>query len=134
MLATRMYLMLFTVGYRHLSMGVVTEHSSTMGKSVNDIHLCKNLRLGLWILLNLSIAGFLEIASLNSSLLKIFIAIDSGKQDLKKSRSSLKREKSEPNDFLHRRNFTNGTLFFSNVAKVIRNSRVKGCEPKQGSS
>jgi hypothetical protein len=32
---------------RHLSSRVATEHNSTMGKSVNDIHLCKNLKLGL---------------------------------------------------------------------------------------
>jgi hypothetical protein len=32
---------------RLLSSGVVTEHDSSMGKSMNNIHLCKNLRLGL---------------------------------------------------------------------------------------
>jgi hypothetical protein len=57
------------------------------------------------------------------------IALDLGKEDLEKSRSSLKREKSEPNDFLNRRNFTNDFLFFSTVSKVIRNSRVKRLEP-----
>jgi hypothetical protein len=105
-----------------------------MGKSVNDIHLCKNLRLGLWISLNLSLADFPEIASLNSTLLKFLIALDLGKQDLEKSRSSLKREKSQPNDFLNRRNFTNDFLFFSTVSKVIRNSRVKRHKPRRGSS
>jgi hypothetical protein len=53
--------------------------NSAMGKSVNDIHLCKNLRLGLWISLNLSLADFQEIASLNWTLLKFLIAHDSGK-------------------------------------------------------
>jgi hypothetical protein len=80
--------------------------------------------------LNLDLADFLEIASLNSTLLKFLIAIDSGKQDLEKSRSSLKREKSQPNDFLDKQNFTNDFLFFSIVSKVIRNSRVKRCEPR----
>jgi hypothetical protein len=80
--------------------------------------------------LNLGLADFLEIASLNSTLLKFLIAIDSGKQDLEKSRSSLKREKSQPNDFLDKQNFTNDFLFFSIVSKVIRNSRVKRCEPR----
>jgi hypothetical protein len=37
----------FTVLNGHLSSRVVTEHNSTMGKSMNDIHICKNLRLGL---------------------------------------------------------------------------------------
>jgi hypothetical protein len=69
---------------------------------VNDIHLCKNFRLGLRISLNLCLADFLEIASLNSNLLEFLIAIDSGKQDLEKSRSSLKWVKSQPNDFPNR--------------------------------
>jgi hypothetical protein len=43
----RVYLVLFTIANRHLSLGVATEYNSTMGKSMNDIHLCKNLRLGL---------------------------------------------------------------------------------------
>jgi hypothetical protein len=47
MLATWVYLILFTIENRHLSSGVVTERNSAMGKSVNDIHLCKNLRLGM---------------------------------------------------------------------------------------
>jgi hypothetical protein len=42
---------------------------------------------------------FPKTASLNSTLLKFLIALDSGKQDLEKSRSSLKRVKSQPNDF-----------------------------------
>jgi hypothetical protein len=79
---------------------------------------------------NLSLADFLEIASLNSTLLKFLIALDSGKQDLVKSRSSLKWEKSQPNDFLNRQNFTNDFLFFSTISKVIRNSRVKRHEPR----
>jgi hypothetical protein len=58
------------------------------------------------------------------------IALDLGKPDLEKSRSSLKREKSQPNDFLNRRNFTNKLIFFSTVSKVIRNSRVKRHEPR----
>jgi hypothetical protein len=94
----------------------------------------KNLRLGLWISLNLSLVSFPEIASLNSTLLKFLIAHDSGKQDLEKSRSSLKREKSQPNDFLNRWNLTNDFLFFSTVSKVIRNSGVKRSEPRRGSS
>jgi hypothetical protein len=69
--------------------------------------------------LNLSLAGFLEVASLNSTLLKFLIAIDIGKQDLEESRSSLKREKSQPNDFPNRQNFTNDFPFFSTVSKVI---------------
>jgi hypothetical protein len=96
-----------------------------MGKSMNDIHLWKNLRLGLWISQNLSLADFLEIASLNSTLLKKFIAVDLGKQELEKYRSSLKRETSQPNGFLKRRNFTNDFLFFSTVSKVARNSRLR---------
>jgi hypothetical protein len=96
-----------------------------MGMSVNDIHLCKNLRLGLWISLNLSLAYFSEIASLNSTLLKFLITLGSYKQDLEKSKSSLKQEKSQPNDFPNRRNFTNDFLFFSTVSKVIKNSRVR---------
>jgi hypothetical protein len=72
--------------------------------------------------------------SLNSTLLKFLIALDSGMQDLEKSRSSLKQEKSQPNDFPNKRNFTNDFLFFSTVSKVIRNSRVKRCEPRRGSS
>jgi hypothetical protein len=61
---------------KHLSSGVAIEHNSTMGKSVNDIHLCKNLSLGLLISLNLSLVNFPEIASLNSTLLKFLIAPD----------------------------------------------------------
>jgi hypothetical protein len=129
MSATGVYLILFTIANRHLSSGVAIEHNSTMGKSVNDIHLCKNLRLGLWISLNLSLVDFPEMASLNSTLLKFLIAPDSGKQDLYKSRSSLKQEKSQPNDFSNRRNFTNNFLFFSTVSEVKRNSRVKRCKP-----
>jgi hypothetical protein len=75
--------------------------------------------------LNLSLADCPEIASLNSTLLKFLIALDSGKQDLQKSRSSPKLEKSQPNYFPNRRNITNDILFFSTVSKVIRNSRVK---------
>jgi hypothetical protein len=47
MSATGEYLILFTIEKRLLSSAVVTECNSAMGKSVNDIHLCKNLRLGL---------------------------------------------------------------------------------------
>jgi hypothetical protein len=101
-----------------------------MGKSVNDLHLCKNVRLGLSISLNLSLADFLEIASLNSTLLKFLIELDSCKQDLEKSRSLLKWEKSQPNDFLNRQIFMNDFLLFSTVSKVIRNSRVKRREPR----
>jgi hypothetical protein len=101
---------------------------------VNDIHLCKNVRLGLWISLNLSLADFLEITSLNSTLLKFLIAVDSGKQDLEKPRSSLKREKSQPNDLPNKQNFTNDFLLSSTVSKVIRNSRVKRREPRRRSS
>jgi hypothetical protein len=79
--------------------------------------------------LNLSLADFLEIAKLNSTLLKFLIAVDSGKQDLEKSRSLLKRERSQPNDFPNRRNFTNNFLPFSTISKVVRNSRVKRREP-----
>jgi hypothetical protein len=74
------YLILFTMANRHLSSGVVIERNFAMGKSVNDIHLCKNQ----------SLVGFREIASLNSTLLNFLIAVDLGKQDLEKSRSSLK--------------------------------------------
>jgi hypothetical protein len=77
MLATGMYLILCTIANRLLSSGVVTEEYSAMGKSMNDIHLCKNLRVGLGISLNLSLADFPKIASLNSTLLKFLIAIDS---------------------------------------------------------
>jgi hypothetical protein len=94
MSARGVYLILFTIANRHLSSGVATERNSAMGKNMNDIHLCKNLRLGLWISLNLSLVDFLEIASLNSTLLKFLIALDSGKQDLEKSKSSLKWDKS----------------------------------------
>jgi hypothetical protein len=104
-----------------------------MGKSVNNIYLSKNIRLGLSISLNLSLADFLEIASLNSTLLKFLIALDSDKQDLEKSRSLLKWEKPQTNDFLNRRNFTNDFLFFLTVSKVIRNSRVERREPRSGS-
>jgi hypothetical protein len=83
---------------------------------------------------NLNLADFLEIASLNLTLLKFLIAIDSGKQDLEKSRSSLKLEKSQPNDFPNIQNVTNGFLFFSTVSKVIGNSRVKRREPRRGFS
>jgi hypothetical protein len=100
------------------------------GKSMNDIHLCKNLRLGLQISLNLSLIDFPKTASLNSTLLKFLIALHSGKQDLEKSRSSLKREKSQPNDFLNKQNFTNNFLFFSTVSKVTRNSRIKRRGPR----
>jgi hypothetical protein len=110
---------------RHLSSGVITERNPTMGKSVNDIHICKNLRIGFWISLNLSLADFPKIASLNSILLKFLIALDPGKQDLDMSRSSLKWEKSQPNDFPNRRNFTNNFLPFSTISKVIRNSKIK---------
>jgi hypothetical protein len=79
-------------------------------------------------------SSFLEIALLNSTLLKFLIALDSGKQDLEKSRSSLKREKSQPNDFLKSQNFTNNFIFFSTVLKDIRNSRVKRHEPRRDSS
>jgi hypothetical protein len=84
----------------------------------------------MWISLNLSLVDFPEIASLNSTLLKFLIALDSGKQDLEKSRSSLKWEKSQPNNFLNSQNFTNNFLFFSTVLKDIRNSRVKRHEPR----
>jgi hypothetical protein len=47
MSATGVYLILFTIANKYLSSGVATEHNSTKGKSVNDIHLCKNLPLGL---------------------------------------------------------------------------------------
>jgi hypothetical protein len=76
MSVTGVYLILFTIKNKHLSSGVAIEHNSTMGKSVNDIHLCKNLSLGLLISLNLSLVNFLEIASLNSTLLKFLIAPD----------------------------------------------------------
>jgi hypothetical protein len=134
MSATRVYLILFTIANWHLSTGIPTECNSSMGKSVDDIHLCENLRLGLWISLNLSLVNFPEKASLNSTLLKFLIASDSGKQDLEKSRSSLKWEKSHPNDFPNRRNFTNNFIFFSIISKVIGNSRVKRHEPRRGSS
>jgi hypothetical protein len=38
---------LFTIANRHLSSEVAIEHNSTLGESVNNIQLCKNLRLGL---------------------------------------------------------------------------------------
>jgi hypothetical protein len=47
MSATGVYLILFTIANRDLSSGVVAERNSYMGKSMYDIHLCKNLRLGL---------------------------------------------------------------------------------------
>jgi hypothetical protein len=100
-----------------------------MVKSMNDTPLCRNLRLGLWISLNLSLADFSEIASLNSTLLKVLIALDSGKKDLEKS----KQKKSQPNDFPNRWNFTNDFLFFSTISNVIRNSRVKRQQPRRGS-
>jgi hypothetical protein len=134
MSAIGVYLILFTIANIHLSSEVATELNSTMGKSVNDIHQCKNLRQGLWISLNLSLVIFLEIASLNSTLLKFLIALDSGKQDLEKSKSSLKQQKSQPNGFPNRQNFTNDFLFFSTISKVIRNSWVKRREPRRGSS
>jgi hypothetical protein len=37
--AIGVYMFLFTIANRHLSLGVATECNSTMGKSVNDIHL-----------------------------------------------------------------------------------------------
>jgi hypothetical protein len=83
--------------------------------------------------LNISLVDFSEIASLNSTLLKFLIAVDSGKQDLEKSRSSLKQERSQPNYFPNRQNFTNNFLPLSTVSKVVRNSRVKRHEPWQGS-
>jgi hypothetical protein len=101
---------------------------------VNDIHLCKNLRLGLWLSLHLSLVDFPEIAWLNSTLLKFLIALDLGKQDLEKSRSLLKQKKTQQNDFPNRGNFTNHFLFFSTVSRVIRNSRVERHEPRRGSS
>jgi hypothetical protein len=72
---------------------------------------------------------FLEIVSLNSTLLKFLTAVDSGKQDLEKSRISLKWERSQPNDFPNRQNLTNNFLPFSTVSKVVRNSRVKRRKP-----
>jgi hypothetical protein len=66
--------------------------------------------------LNLSLADFPEIASLNSTFLMFLIAHDSDNQDLEKSRSSLKLEKSQPNDFPNRQNFLNDFLFFSTVS------------------
>jgi hypothetical protein len=79
--------------------------------------------------LNLSLADFPEIVSLNSTLLKFLIAVDSGKQDLEKSISSPKWERSQPNDFPNRQNFMNNFLPFSTISKVVRNSRVKRREP-----
>jgi hypothetical protein len=76
MSAAGVYSILFTIANIHLSSEIITEQNSAMGKSVNNIHLCKNLRLGLWIIS-----------------LKFLIALDSGKQDLEKYRSSLKQEK-----------------------------------------
>jgi hypothetical protein len=134
MLATGVYLILFTMANKHLSSAIVTERNSAIGKSMNHIHLCKILRLGLWISLNLSLEDFLEIVSLNSTLLKFLIAINSGKQDLEKSKSSLKQERSQPNDFLNRQNFTNNFLPFSTISKVVRKSRVKRRELWWGSS
>jgi hypothetical protein len=84
--------------------------------------------------LKLSLAEFPEIASLNSTFLKFLIALDSGKQDLEKSRSSLKWVKSRPNDFLNRWNYTNKFLPFPIVSKVVRNSRVKRRELWRDSS
>jgi hypothetical protein len=72
---------------------------------------------------------FSEIASLNSSLLTFLVAVDSGKQDLEKSRSLLKWDRSQPNDFPNRQNFMNNFLPFSTVSKVVRNSWVKRHEP-----
>jgi hypothetical protein len=43
----RVYSILFTIENIHLSSAVAIECNSTMGKSVNDIHLCKNIILGL---------------------------------------------------------------------------------------
>jgi hypothetical protein len=133
MSATGVYLILFTIANRHLSLGVVTEHNSTLGKSVNDIHLCKNLRLGLWISLNLSLPYIPELASLNSTLLKFLIALDSGKQDLEKSRTSLKWENSQlPMEELD----LGGDLTYSErpvkildtAEQVTRNKVIKMCK------
>jgi hypothetical protein len=44
------------------------------------------------ILLNVILLDFPEISSQNSTLLKFFMALDSSKQELEKSNSSLKRE------------------------------------------
>jgi hypothetical protein len=83
---------------------------------------------------NISLVDFPKIVSLNSTLLKFLIVVDSGKQDLEKSRSLLKWERSQPNDFPNRQNVMNNFLPFSTVSKVVRNSRVKRCEPWHGSS
>jgi hypothetical protein len=107
MSAIGVYLILFTTTNRHISSGVAIEHNSTMGKSVNDIHLCKNFRLGLSISLNLSLVDFLEIASLNSTLLKFLIALDSGKQDLEKSRNER-----DHNQVISRIDETSRTTFY----------------------
>jgi hypothetical protein len=116
--------MLFTIANRHLSSGVVTEHNFAMGKSVNDIYLCKNLRLGFWISLNLSLVDFPEIASLNSTLLQFLTALDSGKQDLEESRTSLKQQKSQPNVFRNWQNFTNDFLFLNFLTGAYSQGRI----------
>jgi hypothetical protein len=90
MSATGVYLILCTIAKRHLSSVIVTEGSSRVGNNVKDSHLCKNLRLGFWISINLILAVLLEISLPKSRRLKFLMAWNSGKQLLEKSMSSLK--------------------------------------------
>jgi hypothetical protein len=56
------YLILCTIAKRHLRLAIVTESSSRIGNNVKDNHLCKNLRLGFWISINLILAVLPEIS------------------------------------------------------------------------
>jgi hypothetical protein len=81
-----------TMAYKHLSLETVIERSSLIGNIIKDTHLCKNISVGLWISLNLILVDFPEISSQNSTLLKFFMALDSGRLELEKSNSLLNRE------------------------------------------
>jgi hypothetical protein len=82
MLTTGEYRILHTMAYKHLNSAIMTDHSSSVGNNVKAIHLCINLMVGLWILLNLILVDFPEISSQNSTLLKNFQAFSSNIQEL----------------------------------------------------
>jgi hypothetical protein len=102
MSATGEYQILRTMAYKHLNSATVTERSSLIGNNVKDNHLCNNLSIVLWMSLNLILLDFPKISSQNSTLLKFFMALDSDRQELEKSRNSLKREYSHSNSFPNR--------------------------------
>jgi hypothetical protein len=85
-----------TMTYKHLNSATVIEWSSLIGNNVKDSHLCKNLSVGLWMSLNLCknliLSGLPKISSQNSTLWKFFMALDSSRQLVEKSKSSLKWE------------------------------------------